>query len=146
MSLAFSFPVPYACIIPLCVSSSLLGWRAHSDRPPAARRTVALSPRSHRPPPSSACRCFDRAHISKCLAAIEPGDLPSNRFRCWCPTVPSPSLRVAPDLWPYSREPTAAAARCNQTNGFHKTCFFQGVNLPFLRLQRTRDRTMRPVG
>ena len=39
---------------------------------------------------------------------------------------------------PNSREPTAAAARRNKRNGFHKIMFFKGMKLPFLMLQRTR--------
>jgi hypothetical protein len=55
-------------------------------------------------------------------------------------------LSVSPRPWPYYREPTTAAVRRNQKNGFHNHWFFQGVNLPFFRLRRTRCRTMRHVG
>jgi hypothetical protein len=44
------------------------------------------------------------------------------------------------------RERTTAAVPRNRKNGFHRTCFFQGVKLPFFRLQRTRAAGNAAVG
>jgi hypothetical protein len=64
--------------------------------------------------------------------------LPPSVSRCWRADMPSPVFRSVPARGLDCREPTAAAARCNQTNGFHQPFFSQRVNLPFLRLQRAR--------
>jgi hypothetical protein len=46
----------------------------------------------------------------------------------------------------FLRDATAAAARRNGKNGFHKMISFRRVNLRFFPLRLGTGRTMRPVG
>jgi hypothetical protein len=58
--------------------------------------------------------------------------------------LPSPDSQAALGR-PFLSLCTEAGTRRNETNGFHKTSFFQSVNLPFLALQRARAGTMPAV-
>jgi hypothetical protein len=46
----------------------------------------------------------------------------------------------------FRREPTAAAVRCNRTNGFHKPCLFPRREPSVSPVAPDTGRTMRPVG
>ena len=103
----------------------------HRHRPPAAT-ALPLSL------PSSARRCFGIAVHTRSLPAIEQSVLWASRFCGWCPTTPSPAFRSvsARGLTRANLHPQPSAA--TRQTAFTKLIFFQSVNLPFLRLQRTR--------